>query len=83
MRRFLVEDSAPSTRPLSGGDLRLFSLLALSTAHLDDETEGRHRVQNTFPHSPQVRFLEMKENLVPHMSHVKAEGELFSLSELL
>ena len=55
-------------------------------SHLDDTDlaeEGRHREQNTLPHSPQVRFLEMKENLVPHMSHVTAEGELFSLSELL
>ena len=68
---------------MSGVISRLFSLFAQTTAHLVDETEGRHRVQNTLPHSPQVRFLEMKENLVPHMSHVKAEGELFSLSELL
>lgn len=58
----------------------------LSKAHLDDDTdlaEGRHREQNTLPHSPQVRFLEMKENLVPHMSQVTAGGELWSRSELL
>ena len=61
----------------------ILTLSSIDGSHLDDETEGRHRVQNTLPHSPQVRFLEMKENLVPHMSQVTAEGELFSLSELL
>ena len=55
-------------------------------SHLDDTDlaeEGRHREQNTLPHSPQVRFLDMKENLVPHMSQITAGGELWSRSELL
>ena len=87
MRRFFVEDPAPLTRPVSEivNISRYFPSL-LSKAHLDEDTdlaEGRHREQNTLPHSPQVRFLEMKENLVPHMSQVTAGGELWSRSELL